>query len=116
MNDNDNAYLNRTYFMALRAAATTSLPDACARYGVDVEFATAVASMSLKEIERMADVNLLLFRPAIPMWRILDLARIESLNKRQILVRLTLGDPNSPRPKKNKSEQNKKKVAGTTHL
>ncbi len=113
---NDNAYLNRTYFMALRATATTSLPDACARYGVDVEFATAVASMSLSEIERMADVNIQLFRPALPMWRILDLARIESSKTRQILVRLTPGDPNRPRPKKNKSENNKKKVAGTAHL
>ena len=113
---NDNSYLNRTYFMTLRAAATSSLPAACAQFGVDVEFASAVASMSLAEIEKMADVDLMLFRPAMPTWRILDLAGIESSRTRQILVRMTPGDPSSPRPKKNKSEKNKKKVAGPAHL
>lgn len=86
----DEALLNHTYFVALRSAALASIPEACAKYGVDSEFAVRVSQMSLVDIEKLALQDLLVFKPSIPTGQFLRMVGLPSENTRHILARLSI--------------------------
>lgn len=90
VSETDEASLNRRYFVALKAAAARSIPEACAKFGVDVDFAKQVADMTLEQIDRLAISDLMLFKPAIPPGQFIKLTQIKDTQSRGIMARLSV--------------------------
>lgn len=88
--ETDEATLNRAYFLALRTCAARSIPDACARFGVDVDFATQVAQMTMQDIDKLSLSNLVIYKPTIEPSQFLRIAGIEDSNNRHIVTRLSV--------------------------
>lgn len=86
----DVAFLNRTYLAALRTASARSHAEACAAFGVDVEFAKTIGEMSQEEVERIALSRLPLFKPVFSHTQLLKLARVPDSQKREIFAQLLL--------------------------
>lgn len=81
-------YLVRIYFTALHAAARQSIPNACAQFGVDVDFAKQVAGMSILEIEDLANHDAVCFKPTIDASQFIKLRGIPNSTERAIVARL----------------------------
>ncbi|MDP2195394.1 MAG: hypothetical protein Q8J72_05345 [Rhodocyclaceae bacterium] len=86
----DEASLNQAFFRALQVAALRSLPDACARFGVNADFARAVADLSIEDMERLCSAGVVLWRPVMPPDQLLRLAKIEDPRARAIVARLSI--------------------------
>lgn len=85
---NDQTYLNRTYFLALKAAAAASPAQACARFGVDVETAESVAKMTLEQIDNISKSEQVLFKPVLAPGVFMRIVGVKSPQDRQILLGL----------------------------
>ena len=57
--------LNRSYLIVVRDTIKTDPAKACAVYNVNSEFASALAAMTLAEIEVVAQTDVILFAPTI---------------------------------------------------
>ena len=88
--DTDQACLNRMYFMSLRSAALISVPNACAAYGVDAEFAASVRDMSLQQIEDLALSRMMIFKPAIPTNQFIRMIGLPDAKSRHVVARMSV--------------------------
>lgn len=86
----DETYLNRAYLFALKSAAAKSIPDACAKFGVDANFAAQFADLSIQDIEKFCTDGIVLFKPAINPGQFLKIFRIQDANTRTIMARLSI--------------------------
>ncbi|GEM_PF-4849700 len=91
--ETDEAALNRSYFLALRTVAARDTAEACAKYGVDVQFSEQVAKLTMADIEWLALSGIVVFKPIIDPQQFLRIAAIEDPAHRHILARLV---PNTP--------------------
>jgi imidazoleglycerol phosphate synthase glutamine amidotransferase subunit HisH len=82
--------LVQLYLRSLQAAALRSIPDACARYGVDANFAAQIADLSIQDMEKLCMPGVVQFRPAMPGARMLQLMQIADTYKRNIVARLLI--------------------------
>lgn len=85
---NDQAYLNRNYFLALKAAAAASPAEACLKFGVTMEMAQKVAEMSLSEIDALSQCDRVLFKPVLEPGAFMTIAGVQSPGAREILMGL----------------------------
>lgn len=86
----DESYLNRTFLFSLKSTATRSIPDACARFGVDANFAAQIADLSMEEIEKFSMEGVVIFKPAIDPNQFMKIFRIEDASTRTIMARLSI--------------------------
>lgn len=88
--ETDEAALNRAYFLTLRTVAVKSIPEACTKFGVDIQFAKQVGNMTMNEIERLALSDIVVFKPAIEPQQFLRIAGIDNHTHRHIVARLSI--------------------------
>lgn len=88
--ETDESHVNKEYFVALRNVAARSIPEACAKFGVDIKFAEMAASLSMPEIERMSLTDLVVFKPVIDSSNLLKLREIDDPKQRHIYTRLSM--------------------------
>lgn len=82
--------LVQLYLRSLQAAALRSIPDACARYGVDANFAAQIADLSIQDIEKLCMAGVVRFRPAMPGDRIMRILKVADPAAQSIMARLLM--------------------------
>lgn len=95
----DLTRLNCDYFHALRTAATRSIPDACAQFGVHIDVARLVLSMSLDEIDRLAVSGLVLFKLELGAEHLKRFLLLQE-HRRHIVARLVGADATKEKTKR----------------
>ena len=78
------------YLHSLRAAASRSIPDACARFGVDRKFAEQIADLSIQDMEKLCMAGVVRFRPAMPCDRIMRILKVADPITQAIMARLSI--------------------------
>lgn len=78
------------YLRSLQVAALRSIPDACARYGVDAKFAAQIADLSIPDLDKLCTPGVVQFRPVMPCDRLLKVLQVADPVARNIMARLAI--------------------------
>lgn len=81
--------LNRAYLVILRDAVKSDLPQACALFGIDREFADRISALSLADISLVSESNQMLFRTTLTPDTLGSMTQLGDVTQRSVLAALT---------------------------